>query len=281
MKADAVYSSLLRLYPPAFREQYGAEMQDIFRELSRTRRHGCIRFWAFILVDVVRSAARERRETLQPQVSWLLMCAAAAIVGAVLFYGLHRAYGAFIGPLPIAARLVLRGALVGLGVGWAQYAILGNLLERRPLWLVPSVAGGVVAFPTTFAILELAPPVTRQLPDHPVAYSVIAGLIGVLLLVATLKCLVLFGRRQIATTWVQLNMITVPAVILANIAYLTVHAFTLSHRASWPEPLVLLSHVVMNPVAIAMIVGATTARPLWHLWSTRAMVASRLHFKPS
>jgi predicted permease len=57
--ADRSYRALLRLYPSEFREQFGDEMTDFFRDRYRHERHG-VRFWWRTVADAVTAAARER-----------------------------------------------------------------------------------------------------------------------------------------------------------------------------------------------------------------------------
>ena len=61
--ADRAYRLLLRLYPRAFRERFGAEMLALFAQTSaaapRTLR-GRLDLWRSTLADLVPSAARER-----------------------------------------------------------------------------------------------------------------------------------------------------------------------------------------------------------------------------
>jgi putative ABC transport system permease protein len=56
---ERVYRALLWLYPSEFRDQFGDEMTDFFRDRCRHERTG-MRFWAHTIADVVTAAARER-----------------------------------------------------------------------------------------------------------------------------------------------------------------------------------------------------------------------------
>lgn len=69
--AERLYALLLRAYPAAFRERFGAEMRQHFRDLRRdaaARGEGAARFWLELAADTARSlpaqhlaALRERR----------------------------------------------------------------------------------------------------------------------------------------------------------------------------------------------------------------------------
>ena len=62
--SERVYAALMHLYPRDFREQYGDEMLDLFRdrwndEHSRSRMRGTLRMWSRTLVDVSTTALHE------------------------------------------------------------------------------------------------------------------------------------------------------------------------------------------------------------------------------
>ena len=63
--SERVYRLLMRAYPKEFREMYGAQMEQAFRDLCReeTRRGGVglARFWVRVGLDLVSSAIVERR----------------------------------------------------------------------------------------------------------------------------------------------------------------------------------------------------------------------------
>src|SRR5687768_3460673 len=65
--ADRLYRLLLRLYPEAFRRQFGADMVDFFRDRRRAARRssgtlGVARVWARAIADVVGVASLERAD---------------------------------------------------------------------------------------------------------------------------------------------------------------------------------------------------------------------------
>src|SRR6185295_10973171 len=62
--SERVYAALMRLYPRAFRAQYGDEMMDYFRdrlrdECARAGARGVARLWTRALVDLASTAIHE------------------------------------------------------------------------------------------------------------------------------------------------------------------------------------------------------------------------------
>jgi putative ABC transport system permease protein len=57
--ATAVYSLLLWLYPPRFRERFGPDMLEVFQDRARAAGFGSLRLWALTILDVIRHAAAE------------------------------------------------------------------------------------------------------------------------------------------------------------------------------------------------------------------------------
>lgn len=70
---ETAYRALLRLFPADFREEYGEDMAELFRdrwrEVARARLRVRIEFWARALDDLIREAVRERalRTTSRPR----------------------------------------------------------------------------------------------------------------------------------------------------------------------------------------------------------------------
>ena len=67
--SDKVYSWLLRLYPSHFRQAYGEEARQLFRDRARAEKGflPAVRLWLDLLVDLAISLPREYRYG-QPQV---------------------------------------------------------------------------------------------------------------------------------------------------------------------------------------------------------------------
>lgn len=117
--ADRLFSSLLTVYPAAFREEYAGEMRAVFRsrfrEESRARgKAGLARLWAGVLLDVLVTAPRAHGEILERDVryAWRSLTrpenrsfTAAALLTLALGIGAVTAvytvvHGALFAPLP-------------------------------------------------------------------------------------------------------------------------------------------------------------------------------------
>jgi hypothetical protein len=63
-KVGRVYRALLSAYPREFRDAYGTEMTQVFRDLCREERRsgmiGLVRLWARVALDLASTAAAER-----------------------------------------------------------------------------------------------------------------------------------------------------------------------------------------------------------------------------
>ncbi|MFL5607833.1 MAG: hypothetical protein ACJ8AD_15385 [Gemmatimonadaceae bacterium] len=62
MTADRIYAVLLRFYPPSFRDEYGREMTQLFRDLYLVRGSVTLTCWISVVLDVARSAPALRVE---------------------------------------------------------------------------------------------------------------------------------------------------------------------------------------------------------------------------
>jgi hypothetical protein len=98
--SEKIYTWLLRLYPSHFREQYGEDAMQLFRDRTRDERGfpAKFRLWAELLVDCAVSIPREYRR-VQP-----------TFVGATAEQNLFR----FLGGEAPDARAVFVGALLSL-----------------------------------------------------------------------------------------------------------------------------------------------------------------------
>jgi hypothetical protein len=63
--ASRAYGWLLLAYPSAFRERFGSEMEQAFRELYRRPHTNRMQLWTDVLLDVARSAPALRVEALR------------------------------------------------------------------------------------------------------------------------------------------------------------------------------------------------------------------------
>ncbi len=64
--SERIYRWLLRLYPRAFREEYGAEMASLYRD--RARDESALTLWLALLADLVRTAPREQLSMLMQDI---------------------------------------------------------------------------------------------------------------------------------------------------------------------------------------------------------------------
>jgi hypothetical protein len=258
-------------------------MLDIVRRLDRAHGPNRLAFWLLIIGDVCRSACREIADAVRPTIRYVVYCAVAVFVGTLLFYGIHRGIGLLFGQLPFIGRLVLRGALVGLALGWAQCFVLRTkLTTHRGLWQLLCLAGGIALWPATFTVIELSPPPVRPLPANPQLDCVVAAMLGLLVLLFSLERLMHMRARSVAMTWIRINAVALPAVILLNIGVqmLRRDVFMLSNAPSMlinglPLDSTALVFLLVNPAAIAIFTGMMCALPLWRLGSQSGLTSYR------
>jgi hypothetical protein len=62
MTAERIYGVLLHCYPRSFRDEYGQEMTQLFRDLYLARGSVTLTFWTSVVLDVARSAPGLRVE---------------------------------------------------------------------------------------------------------------------------------------------------------------------------------------------------------------------------
>ena len=140
-----VYRLLMRAYPEEFREMYGAQMEQAFRDLCReeTRRGGVglARLWVRAGLDVVSSAIVERREAKEVAVTDYKM--AYRSVGGVALAT------AFVLLLPLLAAwdwtltdFVVAGALIfGTGLTYVLATrMAGNIAYRAAVGVALAAA---------------------------------------------------------------------------------------------------------------------------------------------
>jgi hypothetical protein len=151
MTAERVYTRLLAMYSPAFRLEYHDEMLEAFRELHGVRSHNPLTFWAFIIGDLVCSAARERFISCsalpkRPEIEWLMLCVSGAIAIAGAAHALSWTFSYFYHPYleGLAIPAWAYGAVLGSGLGVVQSTKLERgLRSRARLTLATSVASAV------------------------------------------------------------------------------------------------------------------------------------------
>lgn len=119
-RSERVYRALLKVYPRAFREEYGAQMEQLFgdvcrREENRAGMGGLVALWMRTVADLVVSAAVERGRTVAP---------ALTSSGMIRFGGLAAMVGG-----ALSAVLVLRNFAMVFWVGYGSPAWLFGALD--------------------------------------------------------------------------------------------------------------------------------------------------------
>ena len=134
-----LYRAFLGLYPPAFREEHGAEMAEVFEEASadaaaRGRRH-LLKLCALEAAGLAAGAAREWRQPGILAAEWranAVPVAAGAAAGGAFLLGAVFAGGPWIFQpafCALAAGLLILGSIVA-GRIWASKGTLAGRLLR-------------------------------------------------------------------------------------------------------------------------------------------------------
>lgn len=177
MSAERLYAALLYLYPREFRDEFGEEMLDLFRELRHAQRLTPVRFWTFILGDTVTAVARERLEGAR----WLATALFGLLVTVLTAHAVTFTYRYFYHPyfetvaiptLPYGAAL---GLVLGVSVAAAQWMLFPARARRASHWLLASAVTLPVAILFCSAAIEQAldglNPVIQL--HHPIALEVL------------------------------------------------------------------------------------------------------------
>ena len=151
MMPERLYAGLLALYPRAFRETYGEDMLDAFRELHRTSRLPTVSFWRFAIADLVRSAYQEQLDACRSGLrrfvlGWLAVCA-LGIVGTGLVASLVSWTFAYLyHPYLEGMQLVpwSYGAFLGAGLGLSQSVALRQRMRMALAWIAITSASAAL-----------------------------------------------------------------------------------------------------------------------------------------
>lgn len=166
MTADRFYSLLLRVYPATFRREYGPGMIDAFQQLHGARSGSPVAFWLFVLTDIGRSACsahldecgtEHRRFSLE----WTVACTCAAVVIALLANLLTAGFTYLYHPYLEGLTLPpwMYGALLGVGLGSTQAAVLHRRFRPAVLWVVGTSLATAVGFEAAIATATIAGPI--------------------------------------------------------------------------------------------------------------------------
>jgi len=160
MKPDRIYAALLGLYPKRFRQRYGAEMTETFRELYRHGGHTGPWFWVFLVYDTCRAALIQHvdlwtSDDRRVACRWLLACAGGAVLCDAVGTALMWSYGYLYHPFLEGARFIpsIYGAVLGAALGSMQSLMFTRVVERT-IWILVSAASTAVGLELA---LSLAP----------------------------------------------------------------------------------------------------------------------------
>lgn len=146
---ERIYRSLLVVYPPQHRREYGEPMTQLMRDRLRDEGGGArtVLVWAHVGTDLARTALSERTETTMQwfKTGWWLV---AALLIAPIFALLG------IGDLMEEASGPLYGRIFAATVGvTAAVVIVTGLIVRRRNKVLGSAMIGVGVLPGTFLIM--------------------------------------------------------------------------------------------------------------------------------
>jgi hypothetical protein len=161
MTPDAVYRTLLRLYPRAFRREFGDAMVEAFGDMRAARRRSFFGFWSFVIRDLCRSAARQRIDATPFAARWMAACGLGAVVvgglANALTWGVGYFYHPYLEGLTVAPWSY--GALLGFGLGAVQAAALPGRSHAGARWVLATTASAALGMPVAVAIAPAAGPV--------------------------------------------------------------------------------------------------------------------------
>jgi len=166
MTADRFYSLLLRVYPTTFRLEYGAVMLDAFRQLRAAYSGSPVAFWLFVVSDVGRSACSAhfdecRTEPRRFSLEWTVACTCGAVVIALSANLLTAAFTYLYHPYLEGLTFLpwTYGALLGVGLGSTQTAVLHRRFRPGILWVVGTALATAIGFEAAIATATIAGPI--------------------------------------------------------------------------------------------------------------------------
>jgi hypothetical protein len=151
MTPERVYAVLLALYPRAFRETYGEDVLDAFRELRRTSRVPAVSFWRFAIADLVRSAYHEQLDACRSGLrrfvlGWLAVCAlgimGTGLVASLVSWTFAYLYHPYLEGMQLVPWSY--GAFLGAGLGLAQSVALRQRMRVALAWIAVTSASAAL-----------------------------------------------------------------------------------------------------------------------------------------
>lgn len=128
-----VYRLLLRVYPRAFRRDYGAEMTQAFCDLARDAQltHGAaglLRVWLCVIPDVAQSAFTQHCESLSGRMVMLHYSGGMVHYWIALMVAL--VVGMLVTPPDPLSQLAVGLPLFGLYVAWKRWSVRATAAGR-------------------------------------------------------------------------------------------------------------------------------------------------------
>jgi hypothetical protein len=136
--SEKIYAWLLRLYPSQFRETYGNDALQLFRDRKRDERgfYACLRLWLDLLTDLVVSVPREYFHVQPELVGPSAMCSADGVPAFYFMENKSPDPGALVfGSMTSLAALAVFCILLGQASNYVAVGTLGRLRAESELSL--------------------------------------------------------------------------------------------------------------------------------------------------
>ncbi|HKY27452.1 MAG TPA: hypothetical protein VJM12_05850, partial [Pyrinomonadaceae bacterium] len=161
-----IYGLLLFAYPKNFRREYGPHMTQVFRDCYRAdpRRTRACRLWLNTLVDLLRTAPKERMQNVGQGVVMKAIrnLAIAIVIYAVAIFVAGRFLANARHYLPFALGTFI-DALVSIGVlfNFIVLLLVSTRLMAAPRAVVTSAIATLVVYAGTVSIIAMIEPAAR------------------------------------------------------------------------------------------------------------------------
>ena len=194
------YRSLLWLYPAAFREEYGDDLVQSYRDLLLLSADGRASSWR-MAGDLLRSAGRERAAAVLPggRPSWWMVLAAVVALGAIVVAG---GLPILLIPAVVFVLLPLYG-VAQFRRAWVRRRAVGESVATR-------VVGGLACFtPAALALAWLGEDAGYWLFVAVGGSAIVSASIGVIWSVTAMVRRPADGARR---PWGRIAVVAVPAL---------------------------------------------------------------------